>query len=181
MIVVISGRTASGKTTLANALARALGGTPRSFGDYVRYLAELRGKPINRATLQAIGQAEVDADARAFVEAFLKWGGGGDTPLVCDGLRHVSVRDALRAIAAERGRAIAFLHVEADEGRRLARLRDRGDDETTVAAHDAHASEADVRERLRKDADATIERFDDVDRMIADALDALDRLQMGRT
>ena len=174
MIIAISGRTASGKTTLARALAKALGGTAGSFGDYVRKLAAALGREPDRPNLQAIGQAAVEVDAAGFLADFLRWLGppaGGD--LVLDGLRHASVRDALLAHAEAVGTQIHFVHIRTDDHQRAERLRARGDDDDATASHDAHPSEADVRDRLSEEADLRITRSEDLERMVAEIMDSL--------
>ena len=167
MIIVISGRMASGKTTLAMALADELGGTVASFGDHVRAIAASQGRGSDRETLQDIGQAAVNADAGRFVVDFLS----GLEPaagafLVLEGLRHVVVRDALCKYARETGAEIRFVYIEADEDQRAVRLRGRGESEAAIAAHDGHVSEADVRDRLRDEADVIVHRVEDTSAMI---------------
>ena len=162
MIIVISGRMASGKTTLAKALADQFEGTAVSFGDHVRAIAASQGRGVDRETLQEIGQAAVDADADRFVVDFL----AGLEPaagalLILEGLRHVSVRDALCKYARETGAEVRFVHIETNEEQRAVRLRARGESQAATAAHDAHASEADVRDRLRNEADVIVYRGDD--------------------
>jgi dephospho-CoA kinase len=169
MIIAISGATASGKTTLAKALAERTGGTPASFGDYVRALASEQGRTTDRSTLQAVGQAAVEAGAEAFLAEFLGWTGWtgwtgwpGKELLILDGLRHVSIRDALRAHAERAGTKVRFVHVDTDADDRARRLRARGDDSAAIVDQDAHASERDVKERLRDEADLRIYRTDDI-------------------
>lgn len=167
MIVAISGRTASGKTTLAHALAEDLGGTAGSFGDYVRKLAVDLDCEASRANLQTIGQAAVEADPAGFLAAFLEWMSATNGQwLILDGLRHVAVRDALLVHAAACGTEARFVFVGTDDRQRAVRLRARGDDEAATAAHDSHASEADVRNRLREEADLVVTRSDCILRLV---------------
>lgn len=168
MIIAISGRMASGKTTFANALADGLGGAVGSFGDYVRELAVKRGFSTERSSLQLIGQAAVESDPMGFVTDFMAWGGWDSrTTLVLDGLRHISVRNALRSHANASRLAIVFVHIEADDKCRLARLRARGEDDVSVALHDSHASEVDVNNALSDEADLFVQRTDDVGAMVS--------------
>lgn len=173
MIIAISGRTASGKTTLAQALAEALGGTAGSFGDYVRKLAADLGREPDRPNLQAIGQGAVEADPAKFLADFLRWLSPPAGDLVLDGLRHASVRDALLAHAKAVGTQIRFVHVDTDDHARAERLRARGDPDDAIARHDAHPSEADVRDRLSEEADLRITRSEDFKRMVAEIRDSL--------
>lgn len=163
MIVAISGATASGKTTLAQALAKRAGGMAASFGDYVRALASAQGQMLHRPTLQAVGQAAVEAGAEEFLANFLGWTGWrGGGLLILDGLRHVSVRDALRAYAEHSGTNARFVFVEANADERMRRLHARGNDDAAIAEQDVHPSEHDVKERLRDEADLRIHQTDDM-------------------
>jgi cytidylate kinase len=162
VIIAISGKMASGKTTLAKALAEEVGGTAVSFGDHVRAIAASQGRPFDRGTLQEIGQAAVEADATKFAVDTLdgsKLAAGAI--LVLEGLRHVSVRDALRDYARSIGSEIRFIYIETEEEQRTTRLRARGDSQEATAWHEAHASEADVRVRLRDEADLIAHRGED--------------------
>jgi dephospho-CoA kinase len=167
VIIAISGRMASGKTTLAKALADRFGGTAASFGDHVRAIAASQGREPNRKALQEIGQAAVDADPDRFVVNFLAGlKPAADTILVIEGLRHVSVRDALRDYARKTGAEIRFVFIEADEEQRATRLRARGDSEKATASLEAHASEADVRDRLRDEADLIVQRGEEISELV---------------
>lgn len=162
MIVAISGKMASGKTTLSKALAEELGGTAASFGDHVRSIAVNQGRPIDRSTLQEIGQAAVEEDATKFVvDTLAGLNSTARAILVLEGLRHVAVRNALRDYARKIGTEIRFIYIETEDGQRKARLRARGDSQETKAEHEAHASEADVRDRLRDEADLIVHRSND--------------------
>lgn len=175
LIIAISGRMASGKTTLADALAAALDGATKSFGDYVRHLAAQNGGSTDRGRLQEIGQSAVEIDAMSFLERFFQWASPDhSSAVILDGLRHVSVRDALRHHAAQRQLSLTFVHVEADDERRYGRLRSRGDDDATLAAYEAHISEMDARNRLRNEADVIIQRSENIEYMVAQVLTALD-------
>ncbi len=168
MIIAISGRTASGKTTLANALAEAVDGVAASFGDHVRMLALKLGRPTDRATLQELGQAAVEADPSSFAHQVLS---AVEVPaseiIVLEGLRHVAIRDALCAYAGSIGSPIRFIHIETEDAARAARLDARGENPSATARHDAHATESDVRDRLRDEADCVVHRSDDISIMVA--------------
>lgn len=167
LIIAISGKMASGKTTLAKALADRFGGTAASFGDHVRAIAASQGRELDREALQEIGQAAVDADPERFVGNFLTGlKPAADTLLVIEGLRHVSVRDALRDHARKTGAEIRFVHIETNEEQRAARLRARGDSEKATASLEAHASEADVRDRLRDEADLIVQRGEETSELV---------------
>lgn len=133
----------------------------------MRAIAASQGRGFDREALQEIGQAAVDADADTFVVDFL----AGLKPatgaiLILEGLRHVSVRNALCNHARETGAEIRFVHIETDEEQRAARLRARGDSEKATASHEAHASEADVQDRLRDEADLVVHSSEETSALV---------------
>ena len=144
----------------------------------MRAIAASQGRPIDRGTLQEIGQAAVEADATEFVvDALAGLKPAAGAILVLEGLRHVSVRNALRDYAREIGAEIKFIYIETEEEQRIARLRTRGDSQEATAWHEAHASEADVRDRLRDEADLIAHRGEDA---VALAREIAIRLLEGR-
>lgn len=72
-VICLSGGIASGKTTVAHALAEHFPSVAvRSFGDVVRNQARSQGKVLDRATLQAVGLSLVQADGDRLLTYFLK-------------------------------------------------------------------------------------------------------------
>ena len=70
----IAGKIASGKSTLARALAARLDAQILGFGDYVRAAARSRGLDhTDRQTLQDLGQRLVTENTAAFVSGILSW------------------------------------------------------------------------------------------------------------
>src|SRR5436189_5554707 len=59
-IIGLSGQSGTGKSHLASELVHALEAEVVSFGSYVRAEALRRGKGIDRATLQELGQVLID-------------------------------------------------------------------------------------------------------------------------
>ncbi len=103
LTIGLSGGVGSGKSTTAAELAKRLGGTVASFGDYVRHLAAELGEPPERSVLQRIGQEHVEANADEFLVAFMTWAAPPeDRPLIIDGVRHAAVDASLRKRAADR-------------------------------------------------------------------------------
>ena len=72
MIITISGAPGSGKTTIAEELARVLGYKHYSNGDYMRQMAVNRGMTLNDLTILAMNDAsidhEIDAQSKKLVE-----------------------------------------------------------------------------------------------------------------
>lgn len=125
-IICISGEIASGKTTLAQALAEHFqNAVVRSFGDVVRRCARNEGKPLDRETLQAVGLFLVAAGWPSFVDALLK-----DLPpwievLVVEGIRH---REAVDEIARRKlSDKLLTVYLQVDQPVQSARQQDRGE------------------------------------------------------
>lgn len=99
--IAFSGSIASGKSTIAAAVAEALHWPCVSFGNYVRFVARSQGLVESREVLQAIGADLVEKDVAEFARAVLAqadWRPGQS--IVIDGIRHVTVLDHL-GIATE--------------------------------------------------------------------------------
>jgi dephospho-CoA kinase len=157
-IIAISGRIASGKTTIARALAATLGWKLAGFGDFVRQAAKDRGfKELNREVLQNVGQELVVTDTPSFCRKFLAsvQFRPGDL-LIVDGIRHLQV---LRDIQAEtKPSKIKLLHIEAHRDVRKERFarREPIDDFQRADNHEVERGT----DLLRARADITIDTSD---------------------
>jgi len=158
MIITLAGPIGSGKSTLARAIAATLGAPSAGFGNYVRSLAAERGLDIERRhVLQDLGHELVQADARRFLDGALAWSrhsAGQD--LLLDGLRHMSILEALRQREAEGLDAIVLLYLDTPVHIRRARVAARGVSPAQMEADEVHPAERDLDERLRAAADATL-------------------------
>jgi len=159
MIVGIAGKIASGKSTLARAVAGRLKARRLGFGDYVRSIAESRGlDPSDRKVLQTIGQDLVTENPSAFVSGVLSF--AGYTPpenIVFDGVRHWAIWQEIQALAAQTHDTAYLVFLDMPEEMRRQRLVARSLDRETVDAFDRHANEADLGARLRQAADLTLD------------------------
>jgi NTP pyrophosphatase (non-canonical NTP hydrolase)/cytidylate kinase len=141
-VVCLAGDIASGKTTIARALAAS---SPRahlcSFGDVVRRRAHRQQAPLDRASLQAVGTTLVAAGWPAFVDLLLQ-----DTPehtelLVVDGIRHVEAVTELARRFPDT--PVKLIYLRADPDTIAGRLRRRGEPDT-VLDHPIESSLHDV-------------------------------------
>ncbi len=171
MIITLAGPIGSGKSTLARTIAAASGVPSAGFGNYVRSLAAERGLDVERRqVLQDLGHELVQADARAFLDGALAWSGhapGQD--LLLDGLRHVSILDALRQREAEGLDTVTLFYLDTPRETRRARVAARGVSITQMEADEAHPAEQDLDEKLRAAADAVLDGAKDLEALTRDA------------
>lgn len=172
MIITLAGPIGSGKSTLARAIAAASGAPSAGFGNYVRSLAAERGQDVERRqVLQDLGHELVQADARAFLEGALAWSGhASGQDLLLDGLRHVSILDALRQREAEGLDTVTLFYLDTPRETRRARVAARGVSLTQMEADEAHPAERDLDEKLRAAADAVLDGTKDLEALTRDAL-----------
>ncbi|HIA53763.1 MAG TPA: hypothetical protein EYN91_17005 [Candidatus Melainabacteria bacterium] len=122
IVLGISGKIASGKTTLAKSLSYSLKWPVTSFGDYVRSVAIKRGlESSERRVLQDIGLELLTDDAAAFCQSVLELGqfeSGGN--LLIDGIRHRIVIETLKKLVLPS--SFKHIHVGAIDSQRARRL-----------------------------------------------------------
>jgi dephospho-CoA kinase len=134
-VICLSGAPGSGKTTIAKAVAVHTGLQCGGFGDYVRARAVEQGLSTERASLQRLGQSLVDRGPRDFCKATLDWlGWAPSRGLILEGLRHMSVYDALRALVHPTQVSLVFIDV--DEVVRRARLKARSEEFSEASGSD---------------------------------------------
>jgi dephospho-CoA kinase len=172
-VVAFGGRIASGKSTLATAVAGRLDMPCASFGDAVRAEAAKRGLPTDRATLQGLGDELIAAGWDAFVDTVVRqahW--DGMEPLVVDGVRHVEAVRALERRWAPHPVVVVF--IEAAPGQRAQRLAGRGVRDQDIVAADSHPNEADL-PAVRDRADIVIDNGAELPNALGATLAALAR------
>jgi dephospho-CoA kinase len=150
-IVVITGKIASGKTTLGRCLAERLAWPLVSFGDFVRSCARDAGAGEDRETLQNLYLAIVrDVGYERLTSSVLRDAGLAAlaSPLIVEGLRDIEIVEALRKEAGEN--RIIWLHVEPNHRERVRRASEKGISPDDLAAADRHSSEKDARAGVLK-------------------------------
>lgn len=157
LVICFSGRIGSGKTSITEALAKALAWPRAGFGDYLRTLvAEQGADPDSREALQNLGQTLVDSDPDGFCRSVLhsvSFRPGGD--LVLDGIRHVDVLSRIRGLVAP---SHTFLiHLAVDDASARQRTENRPGSILDMARAEAHRVEADLRTFLPAVADRTVD------------------------
>jgi dephospho-CoA kinase len=144
LAVAFAGKIGSGKTAVSIALAKTLGWSRSSFGDYVRVQTQERGLPTNRHNLQLVGTELLRDDIRSFCHSVLRssgWTKGHN--LVIDGLRHVETIEIIRELVHPAKLRIIF--VDVSDATRIQRLRQgRLDEYDGLAKAESHSSEQQV-------------------------------------
>lgn len=99
IVIGISGKIASGKSTIADLISENRAIPIVRFGDYVRKIALENGISVSRAALQDLGQELVDTQLREFCfNVLFSSGWRKDTSLVIDGIRHVQVYNMIKEL-----------------------------------------------------------------------------------
>lgn len=102
--IVIIGKIASGKTTLAEELSKRLNATVVSFGNYVRHITSIKGIEQNRTNLQNVGAELMHTIAPSqFVKEVFAYGIGNaiisNSTLLVEGVRHLSILNEIKKIS----------------------------------------------------------------------------------
>jgi transcriptional regulator with XRE-family HTH domain/adenylate kinase family enzyme len=144
LVLAFSGKIGSGKTTLCQQMADALGWKRASFGEYLRTVAKSQGLEDSRDVLQELGESLVTRGPEEFCRSVLvHFGWNSGEPLVIDGVRHVAIFEALRKLVAPLELRLVFIDV--DEKTRRARLKQTDRDVLDrLSQVEAHSTERDV-------------------------------------
>ncbi|WP_019914317.1 AAA family ATPase [Paenibacillus sp. HW567] len=151
-VIGISGKIASGKTTLSQQLAETFICPRVGFGEYVRLIAAQRGLTVaDRTVLQEIGQDLVEQNPEDFCRQVIKLANWENGPLVVEGIRHVNICEKLKEVVSPAQFVLIF--VDTDENERQNRLNTRGDINGSLV--EKHITENDV-ELLKTNADIIV-------------------------
>lgn len=174
MIVCISGGIGSGKTTFVAELARATSASIVSFGDFVRATARTRNLPESRSVLQELGAVLIaELGETEFVRLVLAQADQQRSVLVVDGVRHVEIMEAVRAVVAPRPAHLIFLDVAVEE-RSVRVAKAQSVDIERLPLLDGHSTEVQIYNgRLLNAADLTLDAHVSVDVLVAQALQFL--------
>lgn len=168
MILAFAGRMGSGKTTLSRKLAPAMDARLLAFGDYVRALmTDQQSSRPGRASLQDLGQKRATADPAFFVKDALRWVRyEGDTNLVVDGIRHLSIWSQIQQQTNPVTPKFLF-YIKVDERTRLSRLHRRGLSDAEISEHDLHEVESET-ELLKQAAIGVLDGNLDSSRLVSE-------------
>jgi dephospho-CoA kinase len=171
LVIAFSGKLGSGKTTISNAVATALGWPLAGFGDYVRRVVRERGLEGARENLQAVGTELLEADAREFCKEVLSSGGWiRGEPLLLDGLRHVRTIAIIQELISPA--TLRIISILVPEATRLQRLGQRDQVEAaSTSIIEAHSSEQEVGSILCNHADLVLDGEKPVSVLVAEVID----------
>jgi dephospho-CoA kinase len=168
LVIAFSGKLGSGKTTISNATATALGWPRVAFGDYVRKVVREKALAETRENLQKVGTEILEADPRGFCDAVLSSGTWTrEQSLIIDGLRHVRTIDIIKELISPA--KLKIVSISATDATRLKRLEQRTQaDASSIISIEAHSSEQEVALILGNLADLVIDGEKRVDVLVAE-------------
>lgn len=154
IVLGIAGKIGSGKSTLSEELAKGLGWSRASFGDFLRNVAKSRGLEDSREVLQELGDSFIERSPNEFCRAVLahyKWNSG--EPLIIDGIRHAEIVEELRQLVAPL--ELRLIYLDVDDKTRFQRLKqlDETMEQINLERVESHRTEEQVRDRLPALAD----------------------------
>jgi dephospho-CoA kinase len=170
LAIAFSGKLGSGKTTISNATATALGWPLVGFGNYVRKVVRERGLEGTRENLQAVGTELLERDSYDFCKAVLSSGGWTrGEPLLIDGLRHVRTISIIQELISPA--KLRIVSISVSEATRLQRLGQRSHvDAASIGMIEAHSSEQEVSSILCDHADLVIDGEKPVSVLVAEVV-----------
>lgn len=168
-VICFSGGIASGKTTLASAVAKHRGLRLATFGGFVRQVANRRKIPEEREALQELGAALIaEMTFDGFCSAVLRdagWTSGGS--VVVDGIRHVPAYEAIERLVSPVETRLFFVDVAREVRQSRADNPDRAE-RTELTKADAHSTEIDVHGPLRTLADRVLDGTKTLEELVED-------------
>lgn len=161
LLVAFSGPIGSGKSTVSRQVALELGGIWSGFGNTVRAIAAERNIPNERKALQSLGADLVANSPDTFCRRVIASSDAKPSQdLIIDGVRHISIRNHLRALSPPR--RFCLIYVDAAPDLRMSRLKTRdGLSADEVAELSKHSTEVEVETQLSQQADKKIQNFSD--------------------
>ena len=152
--VVIVGKIASGKTTLAKEISYRLKATVISFGDYLRYIAKSKGLNPDRNILQALGLEMINTKIPSqfvsdVVEYCLRNSDFRHDRLVFEGVRHESILNAIKKISHR----CIVIYIELDNKQLIENaLKREGGDPASIIKFLNHEVESEIND-MKEQAD----------------------------
>ena len=120
-IIAISGQISSGKSYLANIFSEKLGFPVASFGSYLKYYSEQNNLPIDRKSLQDLGESFIKQNPQKFLNDVINYFISQSDSIIIEVIRHKVIFDLIHQISKK----CLFVFVAADGITRYKRYRNR--------------------------------------------------------
>lgn len=153
MVIGLSGKVGSGKSSLAKALVDETGHSHVSFGDFVRKQAKDEGQdPTSRKILQQIGKNFIKKDIEKFcIDVLDQVDWRNQDIFIIEGIRHIEVLKTLKRILKSHN--VVLVYLEIDENERKKRLNLTDNDLNKI---DSHSTEIQLDNVLKSEADLIV-------------------------
>jgi cytidylate kinase len=130
-LIAVVGQAGAGKTTFIDGLAQRFCAPTVSFGGFVRDEAHRQGLPLDRPTLQSLGEQLIATYGSAnFARQVVASRAGSQDVLLIDGVRSVEVWDSVRTMAQ---RAV-LIYLDVPEIVRATRITERDQQDKSIVA-----------------------------------------------
>lgn len=120
-IITISGQISSGKSHIAELIQKEFNTPVASFGEYLRYYCEKNGLPVNRKSLQQVGETLVETNPLQFLIDVISHFIGAADRIILEGVRHKSIFEQVRHLTKNH----VSIFVDADSRTRFNRYNRR--------------------------------------------------------
>ncbi len=131
-IITVSGRISSGKSYAANLIKNKYGFPIASFGDYLKYYSEQNNLPIDRKTLQEMGEGFVKNNSQHFLLDVISHFIGRADKIILEGVRHKSILKEIKQLTENH----LVVFIDADLQTRYDRYFNRKKDSDEVKTFD---------------------------------------------
>jgi adenylate kinase family enzyme len=143
-VVALTGRAASGKSTISRELSRRTGWVRVSYGEWVRAEAVRRGLDESRESLQILGAELVEADLEGFLRTvMISYGWQPGNPAILDSIRYRRALGVLQRLVRPLPLVTVFVDLGNEE--RIRRMNASGEvaDKDYLATVDGRRTETD--------------------------------------
>lgn len=161
-IITISGRICSGKSFAANLIKDEFGFPVASFGGYLKNYCEKSNLPIDRETLQNVGEAFIKTEPDKFLINVISFSIGHANRIIIEGVRHKSIFNAVNQLAEAHMAIFLDARLEVRYERYSKRNKDSDKVKTfeQFVLFDNHTVELEI-ESLKNHCDITIDSTKD--------------------
>lgn len=160
--ILIVGRIASGKSTIAKLMSSQYQLPIASFGSYLKSYRLSKGLSVDRADLQNLGEDFIRKDPKSFLTEVIKFSNGGSKVMIFEGVRHKIIFELIKKMCPK-----AFsIYIDVSDTTRLERFLARHKDidvlksKSEFMAANSHSAESEI-VQLKGLCDYVISVFED--------------------